>query len=44
MEEFYRVAAEVYALVQQETDPTQREELQETADEYAELIQILRQA
>lgn len=44
MEEFYRVASEARVIAEEEKDPIQREELLETADEYAELIMLLREA
>lgn len=44
MEEFYRVAAQARVVAEQEKDPELREELLDTVDEYAELIQLLKDA
>lgn len=41
MDEFYQVATAARTVAEQEKDPELREELIDTADEYAELIRLL---
>lgn len=43
MDEFYQVATQAHAVAEQEKDSELREELIEVADEYAELIRLLRE-
>lgn len=44
MDEFYQVATHARAVAEQEKDADRREEMLEAADEYAELIRLLKEA